>query len=213
MSQAFSELDPVEDLIEEFVERYRRGEGPAVTEYADKHPELAERIRTIFPALLVMEELGSRGGPPAVPQASHTGPVGAMPQRLGDFLLLRLVGSGGMGIVYEAIQESLGRHVALKTLPFHHIADATRLERFRREARAAAALHHAHIVPVYGIGEHDGLHYYTMQFIRGHGLDVVLRQVKRMRSNRTPTAPERGRLRKISNHDRIERTIGLVRAA
>ena len=80
-----------------------------MTEYADKHPELAERIRTLFPALLVMEELGSRCGPPAVPQASHTGPVGAMPHRLGDFLLLRLVGSGGMGIVYEAIQESLGR--------------------------------------------------------------------------------------------------------
>ncbi len=95
-----------------------------------------------------------------------------------------------MGIVYEAIQESLGRHVALKTLPFHHIADATRLERFRREARAAAALHHTHIVPVYGIGEHDGLHYYTMQFIRGHGLDVVLREVKRMRSGRRPQGPD-----------------------
>ncbi len=79
MSQTFSELDPVEDLIEEFVERYRRGEKPAVTEYADKHPELAERIRTLFPALLVMEELGSRGGPPAVSQTSHTGPVGATP--------------------------------------------------------------------------------------------------------------------------------------
>ena len=55
-----------------------------------------------------------------------------------------------MGIVYEAIQESLGRHVALKTLPFHHLGDATRLERFRREARAAARLHHTHIVPVFG---------------------------------------------------------------
>ena len=72
------------------------------------------------------------------------------PMRLGDYLLLRRVGSGGMGIVYEAIQESLGRHVALKTFPAHHLDDATRLERFRREARAAARLHHAHIVPVLG---------------------------------------------------------------
>ena len=104
-----------------------------------------------------------------------------MPQRLGDYLLLRPIGSGGMGMVYEAIQESLGRHVALKTLPFHHLGDATRLERFRREARAAARLHHTHIVPVFGVGEHDGLHYYTMQFIRGHGLDAVLHEVKRLR--------------------------------
>ncbi len=104
-----------------------------------------------------------------------------MPQRLGDYLLLRPVGSGGMGVVYEAIQESLGRHVALKTLPFHQLSDPTRLERFRREARAAARLHHTHIVPVFGVGEHDGVHYYTMQFIRGHGLDAVLNEVKRLR--------------------------------
>ncbi len=92
-----------------------------------------------------------------------------------------------MGIVYEAIQESLGRHVALKTLPSHHLGDATRLERFRREARAAARLHHTHIVPVFGVGEHEGLHYYTMQFIRGHGLDAVLREVKRLRRDPSPS--------------------------
>ena len=104
-----------------------------------------------------------------------------MPERLGDYVLLRRIGSGGMGVVYEAIQESLGRHVALKTLPYHQLGDATRLERFRREARAAARLHHTHIVPVFGVGEHDGLHYYIMQFIRGQGLDSVLREVKRLR--------------------------------
>ncbi len=87
MSQAFSELDPVEDLVEEFVERYRRGERPAVTEYADKHPELAERIRTIFPALLVMEELGSGGGPPTGLQASHTGSGGCDAPAPGRFPL------------------------------------------------------------------------------------------------------------------------------
>jgi len=190
MSNGSSVFDPVEDLIEAFLERYRRGERPALTEYTDKHPELAERIRTLFPALLVMEELGSGGERPTGPKVGQTGVGAEMPQRLGDYLLLRFVGSGGMGIVYEAIQESLGRHVALKTLPFHHLADATRLERFRREARAAAGLHHTHIVPVYGIGEHDGLHYYTMQFIRGHGLDVVLREVKRMRSEPSPPGAE-----------------------
>src|SRR5262249_54309605 len=157
-----------------FLERYRRGERPSLAEYTEQHPELAERIRSLFPALLVMEELGGPVGQPTGSRDGSTTPSAPIPQRLGDFLLLRPVGSGGMGVVYEAIQESLGRHVALKVLPGHHLADPTRLERFRREARAAARLHHTHIVPVFGIGEHEGLHYYTMQFIRGQGLDSVL---------------------------------------
>ncbi len=105
-----------------------------------------------------------------------------MPERLGEYLLIRRIGSGGMGVVYEAIQESLGRHVALKTLPHHQLGDPTRLERFRREARAAARLHHTHIVPVFGVGEHEGLHYYIMQFIRGQGLDTILREIVRLRA-------------------------------
>ncbi|MBI4584376.1 MAG: hypothetical protein HY717_10180 [Planctomycetes bacterium] len=82
--------------------------------------------------------------------------------------------------MYEAMQESLGRRVALKVLPFHHLLDQKRLERFRREARAAAALQHPHIVPVHGIGEEGGLHYYAMQFVPGHGLDRVLLELKRL---------------------------------
>ena len=181
MNEPSSGFDPVEELVDEFLKRYRRGERPTLTEYTTQHPELAERIRAVFPALLVVEELGSRGGPASEPEAAGAGTATPMPQRLGDYLLLRPIGSGGMGTVYEAIQESLGRHVALKTLPFHHLGDTTRLERFRREARAAARLHHTHIVPVFGVGEHEGLHYYTMQFIRGHGLDTVLQEVKRLR--------------------------------
>jgi eukaryotic-like serine/threonine-protein kinase len=181
MSEILSAFDPVDELVDGFLERYRRGERPSLTEYTDKHPELAERIRSLFPALLVMEELGSRDGHASGLHANGTGPAANVPERLGDYLLLRRIGSGGMGIVYEAIQESLGRHVALKTLPFHQLGDATRLERFRREARAAARLHHTHIVPVFGVGERDGLHYYIMQFIRGQGLDSILREVKRLR--------------------------------
>jgi eukaryotic-like serine/threonine-protein kinase len=181
MSHASSGFDPVDELVEAFLERYRRGELPSMTEYTDKYPELAERIRAVFPALLVIEEIGPACGQASGLPGNQTGSGDAMPWHLGDYVLLRRVGSGGMGIVYEAIQESLGRHVALKMLPSHHLGDATGLERFRREARAAARLHHTHIVPVYGIGEHDGLHFYTMQFIRGHGLDAVLREVERLR--------------------------------
>src|SRR5438552_2841972 len=81
----------------------------------------------------------------------------------------------------EAVQESLGRHVALKVLPFQSLADGHHLERFRREARAAAKLHHTNIVPVFGVGEHAGVHYFAMQFIRGQGLDSVLHELNSRR--------------------------------
>src|SRR5262249_24404038 len=101
-------------------------------------------------------------------------------ERLGDFRMLREVGRGGMGIVYEAEQESLGRHVALKVLLTHSLLDAKQPQRFQREARAAARLHHTNIVPVHGVGQQEGLHYYIMQFIQGQGLDQVLTELKRL---------------------------------
>src|SRR5439155_18153903 len=101
--------------------------------------------------------------------------AGAAPlDRLGDYRIIREVGRGGMGVVYEAEQESLGRHVALKVLPGHARLDPRLRERFRREARAAARLHHTNIVPVFGVGEHEGTPYYVMQFIRGQALDEIL---------------------------------------
>src|SRR5262249_46386710 len=83
---------------------------------------------------------------------------------------------------YEAEQESLGWRVALKVLPRQALLKATYLERFRREAKAAANLHHTNIVPVFGVGECDGTHYYAMQFIRGEGLDKVLGDLRRLRA-------------------------------
>ena len=79
-----------------------------------------------------------------------------------------------MGVVYEAEQESLGRRVALKVLRSHRLHDPKILIRFHREAKAAARLHHTNIVPVFGVGEHEGVHFYVMQFIRGLPLDAVL---------------------------------------
>jgi WD40 repeat protein/serine/threonine protein kinase len=105
------------------------------------------------------------------------------PERIGDYRLQREIGRGGMGIVYEAEQVSLGRRVALKVLPRHALLDASAIERFRREARAAGRLHHTNIVPVYGTGEEDGLHYFAMQYIPGAGLDAVIREMKRPRTD------------------------------
>ena len=106
---------------------------------------------------------------------------GTLLERLGDFRLLREVGRGGMGVVYEAEQESLGRRVALKVLRSHRLHDPKILIRFHREAKAAARLHHTNIVPVFGVGEHEGVHFYVMQFIRGLALDAVLAEVRRLR--------------------------------
>ena len=95
---------------------------------------------------------------------------------LGDYRILREVGRGGMGVVYEAVQISLGRQVALKVLPFAATLDAKQLQRFKNEAQAAAQLHHTNIVPVYGVGNERGVHYYAMQFIDGQSLaDVIAR--------------------------------------
>src|SRR5437763_3761121 len=92
-----------------------------------------------------------------------------------------------MGVVYEAEQEALGRHVALKVLPFDGAADPIRLERFRREARAVARLHHTNIVPAFDVGVQEGLHYYAMQFIQGQGLDEVLAELNRLRASKATT--------------------------
>jgi WD40 repeat protein/serine/threonine protein kinase len=98
-----------------------------------------------------------------------------------------------MGIVYEALQVSLGRHVALKVLPFHRHMPDNQLERFRREARAAARLHHTNIVPVFGVGECESVHFYAMQFIRGQNLDSVLRELRRLRdSSGSPLGDDAG---------------------
>jgi tetratricopeptide (TPR) repeat protein len=186
MSTPHSEPDALGAVAEAFLARYRKGERPSLTEYTDKHPELAEQIRDVFPALVVIEELGSVGGPRQ--GLAATADQGKAPEQLDDFRILREVGRGGMGIVYEAVQMSLGRHVALKVFSCHGLLPPTHLERFRREARAAARLHHPNIVPVHGVGERAGLHFYAMQFIQGRGLDEVLKEVKRLRDPKHPPA-------------------------
>jgi len=170
-----SDRDPVEALATEFVEGLRLGERPSVDEYAAAHPELAADIRELFPTIASMEGLKlsqqqATGGPVSL------GTVDL--KRLGDFRILREIGRGGMGIVFEAEQESLGRRVAVKVLPKSALLDAKHLQRFQREAQTAAALHHTNIVPVFGVGRQDDFHYYAMQYIEGAGLDCVLQRLQ-----------------------------------
>src|ERR1700732_4090721 len=95
-------------LADEFAERYRRGERPSLQEYIDRHPELADDIREFFPTLMEMEQ--AKDDCQHVPEGLVASPLPPL-ERLGDFRILREVGRGGMGVVYEAQQLSLGRHV------------------------------------------------------------------------------------------------------
>jgi serine/threonine protein kinase len=185
-----SEADSFGQIADEFVEAIRLGKRPSVEEFARRYPKHAVEIREMLPALVMMEKAKSADDDSGE-QIGIKG-LGAAPrlQHLGDYQLLSEVGRGGMGVVYEAQQISLGRHVAIKVLPSHALLDKRHLRRFQREARSAAKLHHTNIVPVFGIGEQDGLHYYVMQFIQGLGLDVVLSELRRLRqphAKQTPT--------------------------
>jgi tetratricopeptide (TPR) repeat protein len=109
-------------------------------------------------------------------------------RRLGDFEVVRELGRGGMGVVYEARQVSLNRQVALKVLGGGLGLSGQAVQRFRREAEAAAKLHHTNIVPVYATGEEDGTHFYAMELIAGPPLDRVLRQLRASQSKQAPVA-------------------------
>ncbi len=164
-------------LADEFAARYRAGERPSLQEYIDRYPELAEDIRELLPAMVEIEQVKEDHQEAAEPGAAPASPA---LRQLGDFRILREVGTGGMGIVYEAEQVSLGRHVALKLLPKNMLLDANAKRRFDREAKSAAKLHHTNIVPVFGVGEQDGMPYYVMQFIQGLGLNDVLEELKKL---------------------------------
>ena len=177
--------DPVERLAEEFAERQRRGERPSLDEFIARRPDLADDIRDLFPGLVVMEGVRPE-------RADSTGPFAPGPaptlKRLGDFRILREVGRGGMGVVYEAEQVSLGRRVALKVLPFAATLDPRQLQRFHNEARAAAALDHPHIVHVHAVGCERAVHFYAMQFIEGQTLAALIADLRQ--AGGRPAPPE-----------------------
>src|SRR5438876_4061677 len=178
-----------DELAEEFAARFRRGERPSLQEYIDRCPDLADEIRELFPALVEVERVEE--DPPARPGAAEVAPALPPPGQVGDYRVLREVGRGGMGVVYEAEQVSLGRRVALKVLPQQVSRDLKTLARFRREARSAAQLHHTNIVPVFEVGKAGDVSYYAMQFIQSQGLDLVIDELRRLKDSTRPTGAAR----------------------
>src|SRR5262249_40492904 len=164
----------VGQVADEFLQRLNCGEQPDIDEYTRRHPEIDSILRHVLATLqlvrLPMDNTGN-ASPGEIADAMDRG-------CLGDFRILREVGRGGMGIVYEAEQISLNRRVALKVLPFAAALDPKQLQRFKNEAQAAAQLHHQNIVPVYGVGCERGVHYYAMQFIDGYTLAMLIRELR-----------------------------------
>src|SRR5262249_47290359 len=164
----------------------------------DRRPDLADEIRDVFEAVLMVEDLkpGSsdvRPGAPGFSESAHA--ESKRLKQVGDYRILCEIGRGGMGVVYEAEQQALGRRVALKVLPKTIAGDGSAQIRFQREAKAAARMHHTNIVPVFDVGQ-DGEHlYYAMQLIHGQGLDLVIGDLNRMRgqSLAVPTKEDKDR--------------------
>ena len=175
MPHEHSEENPVEVLAEEFAKRIRSGEHPSIHDYVSRYPNHADEIESLFPSIAMMEQLKQQKKASQDRRPSTVKPPSNMPEQLGDFRILREIGRGGMGIVYEAWQQSLARRVALKVLPTEGMGRSQKqVERFLREAKSAGRLHHTNIVPVFGVGQHDGIYYYVMQLIEGYGLDSLL---------------------------------------
>lgn len=168
--------DPVEVLLEEYLVARRRGSAPDLDLHVERAGDRAAELRELIESAEMLEELkGTR--PRGL--ALHA------PQVFGDYRIVAEIGRGGMGVVYEAEQITLGRRVAIKVLPPQALRSESRLLRFKREAQTAAKLHHTNIVPVFGVGEQDGVHYYVMQLIVGRSLDEVVRALRGEKATRS----------------------------
>jgi hypothetical protein len=169
-------------VLEEYLAGLEAGDRPQRDALLARHPDLARALTECLDGLDMMHSLARPESDPAEPGRLLPAeiPADASGTRLlGDYQLLREVGRGGMGIVYEAQQVSLGRRVALKVLPFAATLDPNHLRRFRHEAQAAACLHHPHVVPVFAVGCERGVHYYAMQFIEGRDLASLIQELRR----------------------------------
>jgi WD40 repeat protein/serine/threonine protein kinase len=180
-NQSLAEL--AAQLADEFSARIGRGERPDIEEYAQRYPQHADVIRKLLTSLQLLQmSVSAPSGHPA-PEAAPIAPEAP----LGDYRIVREIGRGGMGVVYEAVQLSLGRPVALKVLPLAAALDAKQLQRFKNEAQAAALLHHTNIVPVYAVGCERGVHYYAMQLIEGQTLAAFISDFRQPVAEKAPS--------------------------
>jgi serine/threonine protein kinase len=165
--------------VESYLAELEAGRAPSRSQFLARYPDLAAPLAACLDGLeLVHKAAGSSSGsqPSLRATLGEIDFVNADP--LGDFRIIREIGRGGMGVVYEAFQLSLGRMVALKVLPFASALNPRNLQRFKNEAQAAAQLHHTNIVPVYAVGHERGVHFYAMQLIEGQSVSALIRDLR-----------------------------------
>lgn len=168
-----ADRDRLTRILDDYLIGLERGEPVSAERLAAQHPDLADILRVYLKnlhdlyglAANVAEEPHRDRSSPSLVSSPHRG------MRLDDYELLRELGRGGMGIVYEAKQISLSRRVAIKLLPMAGLLDPKRIARFQNESHAAGQLSHPHIVPVYSVGVDHGVYYYVMPLIDGQALD------------------------------------------
>ncbi len=158
-------------ILDQYLTKVEQGDEPNLTQWCREHGDLAPAIRHYVQSLRFLKDAV---GESESQSTRNNEPIDAPDKQIGDYKIVREIGRGGMGVVYEAHQISLGRRVALKLLPFAAVLDQRQITRFQNEAQAAAQLHHPHIVPVYAIGSDRGTYFYSMQFIDGDSLEHVI---------------------------------------
>ena len=165
----------LESVIAEYIRACDAGAKPDQQPILEQHPELADDLREFFAQ---RDHLNQLAGPMRELGDSlfqSVGP-GKRVSYVGDYELLEEVARGGMGVVYKARQKTLGRIVAVKMMLTGRLANDEDVKRFQIEAQAAASLQHPNIVPIHEVGQHEGLHYFSMDFVEGRSLSAVLRE-------------------------------------
>jgi serine/threonine protein kinase len=180
-SAAISPRRQLADVLEQYLAQLEQGNAPDQEALLAAHPELANELRPYLDSLRLLH---GATRDLRVNRDSARSPSGAINEQtqparqIGDYRIVREIGRGGMGIVYEAHQKSLNRRVALKILPFAAVLDQRQIARFRTEAQAAAQLHHPNIVPVFAVGQEQGVYYYAMQYIDGQSLEQAIAELR-----------------------------------
>jgi serine/threonine protein kinase/tetratricopeptide (TPR) repeat protein len=175
-SAATSDDPRVIAALEEYERLCEAGRPPRRAEFLQRHRQIAAVLSECLDGLEFLQRAGSS----LMPAASADDPNEELPPAtvLGDFRIIREIGRGGMGVVYEAEQLSLGRHVAFKVLPLADSLDSRQRQRFHIEAQAAALLQHEHIVPVIAVGCQRGVHFLAMRLINGWSLAEVIARLR-----------------------------------
>ncbi len=173
-------------VITDYLKALQTGAPADPDDWCRRYPELAAGLRAFFADRQRIERL-------AEPLKAAALPSGPLVRYFGDYELIEEIARGGMGVVYKARQVSLNRTVALKMILAGQLAADADVQRFRREAEAAGNLDHPNIVPIYEVGDHQGMHYFSMKLIEGGRFAATRRGARG-----TPRAPLRVAAKQIA---------------